>query len=146
MRVVFDTVVLVRGLIGPYGWWGQLVFDHAGHYELLVSTAIVAEYLDVIARPRLAQKIQAVAARDLSAILDIIAAATNVQPLDVPAICRDPADDKFLAAGKAGSARFIISEDKDLLDLGSYEGIQIVTAETFLGMLETDGTPGGQSR
>jgi predicted nucleic acid-binding protein len=41
----------------------------------------------------------------------------------------------FLSA-TAGSARFIVTEDMALLDLSSYEGIQIVRAEAFLRMLD----------
>ena len=136
MRGVFDTVILVRGLINPYSLCGRLVFDHSGSYELIVSSAVVAEYLSVVRRPELVRKYHEVETRDLPAILDIIAAATVVQPVDTPAICRDPEDDKFLAAARAGSARFIVTEDMDLLDPRSYEGIQIVRAEAFLRMLD----------
>ena len=136
MRGVFDTVILVRGLINPYSLCGRLVFDHSGSYELIVSSAVVAEYLSVVRRPELVRKYHEVETRDLPAILDIIAAATVVQPVDTPAICRDPEDDKFLAAARAGSARFIVTEDMALLDPRSYEGIQIVRAEAFLRMLD----------
>jgi uncharacterized protein len=61
-----------------------------------------------------------------------------VHPAEIPAICRDPADDKILAAATTGSARFNVSEDKDLLDLASYEGIPIVTAASFLRFLDSD--------
>jgi putative PIN family toxin of toxin-antitoxin system len=136
MKGVFDTVILVRGLINPYSLCGRLVFDHSGSYELIVSSAVVAEYLSVVKRPELVRKYHQVETRDLPAILDIIATATVVQPVDTPAICRDPEDDTFLAAARAGSARFIVTEDMDLLDLRSCEGIQIVRAEALLRMLE----------
>jgi predicted nucleic acid-binding protein len=55
-----------------------------------------------------------------------------VVPSQLRAVCRDPSDDKFIAAAIAGGASFIVSEDKDLLDLRSYEGIEICTVETFL--------------
>lgn len=41
----------------------------------------------------------------------------------------------ILAAALAGQVDFIVSEDKDLLDLGAYEGIRIVNAATFLALL-----------
>jgi predicted nucleic acid-binding protein len=63
--------------------------------------------------------------------------------MDTPAVCRDPEDDKFLAAARVGSARFIVTEDMDLLDLGSYEGIQILRAEAFLLVLEAHGKTEG---
>jgi putative PIN family toxin of toxin-antitoxin system len=136
MKVVIDTVVLVRSLIGPYSWWGRLVFDYPERYELVVSPPIVAEYLNVVHRPRLLRKFQAVATRDLRTILNFVANATVVQPLSTPAVCRDPGDDKFLAAAKSSGARFIVTEDADLLEIGTYETTTIVSSEAFLRMLD----------
>lgn len=137
MRVVLDTVILVRGLINPQSSCGRLVFDYAGAYLTIVSPPIVAEYLAVLWRPELQRKYRGGAGRDPHAILDVIARATTVEPVETPAVCRDPEDDKFLAAAEIGSARFIVTEDRDLLDLGSYEGIQIVSAAAFLRILES---------
>lgn len=139
MRVVLDTVVLVRALMAPHGWWGRLLFDHGDSYDMLVSAAIVAEYLEVINRPALVAKYRTIATRDLRTVRARIAAALVVQPAATPRVSRDPADDKVLAAALAGSANYIVSEDADLLTLGSYEGIQIVSAETFLRLLEEPG-------
>jgi putative PIN family toxin of toxin-antitoxin system len=139
VRVVFDTVVLVRGLLEPSSWSGRLLFDLSNAYEWVVSPDIVTEYREVIRRPRLVKKYRSVANYDLQTLLARIATATLVTPAQTPAICREPADDKFLAAAIAGSARFIVSEDKDLLDLGNYAGSQIVTAEAFLRILDGDG-------
>jgi predicted nucleic acid-binding protein len=100
MRGVFDTVILVRGLINPYSLCGRLLFDHSASYELIVSSAIVAEYLRVINRPELVRKYHEVETRDLPAILEIVAKAMVVQAVDTPAVCRDPEDDKFLAAAR----------------------------------------------
>lgn len=55
---------------------------------------------------------------------------------EISSISRDPKDDKFLAAAKAANAHYLISADRDLLDLKEYEGIQIVDVETFLQVLE----------
>ena len=136
MRVLFDTVVLVRGLINPGSPWGRLLFEQASGYTWIVSPQIVDEYLEVLRRPRLVRKYRDVETRNLAAMLDLIATAIVVQPTAIPAVCRDPEDDKFLAAAKAGRARFIVTEDMDLLDLSCYEGIQIVRAEAFLRMLD----------
>jgi putative PIN family toxin of toxin-antitoxin system len=122
MRVVFDTVILVRCLLDPYSWSGRLLFERNDAYEWVVSPAIVAEYLEVIKRPRLVNKYNSIEQRDLKAILAQIATATMVHPTHVPAVCRDSGDDKFLAAAKTGNASFIVSEDKDLLALAAYEG------------------------
>ncbi|MDQ3692104.1 MAG: putative toxin-antitoxin system toxin component, PIN family [Chloroflexota bacterium] len=98
MIAVFDTVVLLRGLIKPNGWSSRILFDHFADYNLVVSPAIVAEYLEVLRRPELDRKYQSIAARDLHAILHLIERAIVVVPTTVLAISRDPTDDKFLAA------------------------------------------------
>lgn len=143
MRVLFDTVVLVRGLINPGSPWGRLLFEQTNDYTWVVSPAVVDQYLEVLRRPRLVRKYRDIETRNLAAMLELIATAVVVQPAAIPAVCRDPEDDKFLAAAKAGSARFIVTEDMDLLDLGTYEGIQIVRAEAFLLVLETHAETGG---
>ena len=50
-------------------------------------------------------------------------------------VVRDPDDDMILACAIAVRAGYLVSRDKDLLSLGEYEGIKIVTPETFLGVL-----------
>ena len=141
MRIVLDTVALVRALINPYSRWGRLVFDYADRYELVVSPAVVAEYLSVLRRPELTEKYRSVATRNPSSLLDFISTAHVVQPQELVAICRDPADDKFLDLAKAAAADFIVTADADLLDLGAFEGTAIITAETFLRLIEQSDPP-----
>lgn len=61
---------------------------------------------------------------------DLRALAVVVTPLAVPRVVpTDPDDDHVLAAAFTGMADLIASGDKrDLLPLGSYQGIPIVTA------------------
>jgi uncharacterized protein (DUF4415 family) len=47
-------------------------------------------------------------------------------------IVRDPNDDMILACAVATSASHVVTRDDDLLSLGTYEGIAIVTPEAFL--------------
>ncbi len=136
MRVVFDTVVLVHGLINPGSPWGRLLFEQANSYTWIVSPSVVGEYLEVLRRPRLVRKYRDVETRNLAALLDLIATAVVVQPTAIPAVSRDPEDDKFLAAAKTGSAHFIVTEDADLLDIGFSEETAIISAGAFLRMLD----------
>jgi putative PIN family toxin of toxin-antitoxin system len=52
-------------------------------------------------------------------------------------ICRDPNDDMVLECGVLAGADFIISGDKDLLTIGNYEGIKILSPREFLDLHET---------
>jgi predicted nucleic acid-binding protein len=44
----------------------------------------------------------------------------------------DPSDDKFAECAVEAGAEAIITGDKDLLRLGSYEGIKMMTPRDFL--------------
>ncbi len=49
---------------------------------------------------------------------------------------RDPEDDKFLAAAVEGRAQYVVTGDRDLLELETYRGIEIVTPGAFLAILQ----------
>lgn len=53
------------------------------------------------------------------------------QPLATPA-CRDPDDDWVLAAAIAGQAEAIVTGDSDLLALGVYQRIAILSPPQFI--------------
>lgn len=139
MRVVFDTVVLVRALINPYSRWGRLLFDHADAYVLVVSRPVLTEYIEVLQRPELTRKYRSLATHNPHTVLDLLANAVVVEPAEILPVARDPKDDPFLATATAGNADYLVSEDRDLLDLGTYEGVEIITATTFLERLDLSG-------
>jgi predicted nucleic acid-binding protein len=45
--------------------------------------------------------------------------------------CRDPKDDKFLELAVNGRADLIVSGDTDLLVLGAFRGIPVITPAAF---------------
>jgi putative PIN family toxin of toxin-antitoxin system len=50
----------------------------------------------------------------------------------VSGISRDPNDDFILECATVGNAALIVTGDKDLLSLGQYEGIRILTPRQYL--------------
>lgn len=46
-------------------------------------------------------------------------------------IVRDPRDDMVVACAVDGQADTVVSRDKDLLSLGTFQGIAIITPEAF---------------
>ena len=135
ISAVFDTVVLVRALINRRGPGGRLVFEHAAQYRPIISPPIVAEMFEVIQRPRIVRKFRNVSQEDLETILSLTARAEVVEPEAIPAVSRDPKDDKFLATAVLADADYLVSEDQDLLVLGEHAGVTIVDAATFLGLI-----------
>jgi putative PIN family toxin of toxin-antitoxin system len=138
VRVVFDTVGFVRGLINPSSRWGRILFVHADDYRLVLSREIVEEVLAVLERPSLARRFSTLAGRDARAVLALIADAESVELSEIPNVSRDQNDDMILATARAANADFLVTEVKDLLVLGAYAGIPIITAEAFLSVLESE--------
>ena len=71
--------------------------------------------------------------RDISTVV--------VQLPEIRVIERDPKDDMIVSCAVAVGANYIISRDRDLLDLGNYQQIQIVTPEQFMRILGYERTP-----
>ena len=59
--------------------------------------------------------------------------ATEVYvPGDLHGVCRDPNDDMVFECAVLAGARVIIAGDKDLLAVGTYEGIRVLRPREFL--------------
>lgn len=136
LRVVFDTVVFVCGMINPHSVWGGLIFDELpDSYTLYFSKPILQEILEVLNRPLLKRKYRTIARRGMPELLNIFAQADVVEITEIEPASRDPNDNKFLATAQAAQASYLVSEDQDLLTLGEYNGIHIITAAAFVRIL-----------
>jgi putative PIN family toxin of toxin-antitoxin system len=56
----------------------------------------------------------------------------QISPVKQVQICRDPDDNRILECAVEGQADFIVTGDKDLLVLGHFQNIPILTARQFL--------------
>ena len=75
-------------------------------------------------------------------MLESVKRAETVELDKIPTVSGDPQDDKFLATPCACGANHLVSEDDDLLVLGSYGGAQVVRCASFLRMLERQQSQG----
>jgi uncharacterized protein len=129
VRAVIDTNVLLSGLL----WRGKshILIEHvrAGTLSLVSSPALLAELAEVAAR----RKFKDILARSntdpklMLAQVRMLAETVDPPPLPEPT-SRDADDDAVLALAAAARPDLIITGDKDLLVLGAYAGIPIVTA------------------
>ncbi len=138
MRVVLDTNIVMSALL----WRGipyQLLqaIRQATSIQLYASAVLLEELADVLSRPSLAGRLAVIGRSAEEVLLDYISV---VQIVEAPAlaqpVCRDPDDDAVLALGIAAQAELIVSGDKDLLVLGQYARIPIVTARAAIEALE----------
>lgn len=139
MRAVLDTVIVVRALINQHGHWGHVLFGLRDRYQMVISPEIIREVLDVLHRSSLRGRFPQIDDRALARALSALAGAEIVLPPEEVRVCRDPNDDKFFACAVAGQADYIVSEDKDILDVGEYQGIRTVSATEFIRLVEERG-------
>lgn len=135
---VLDSVVLVSALLTPGGVASDVVRQaRDGVFTCCLSDEILAETQRVLVEtPRLRQR-YTYNDEDVEAFILSLRAAvrlvTNVPPL--AGIVRDPNDDMVVACAIAAAADYVVSRDEDLLSLGAYEGIAMITPDVFMTLL-----------
>lgn len=138
VRAVLDANVFVSAAIRPEGPPGRIVeqFLRTDAFTLVLSDAIVDEAMQALAYPKVRRCVR----RGLDPALwmeDLVLLADFVSDIaSVPAVSKDPDDDKYLAAAIAGRASFVVTGDPHLLTVGEHEGVRIVTPRAFLDFLE----------
>jgi uncharacterized protein len=96
----------------------------------LVTPAILAEYADVLRRPRFA--LDEATLHRWAELLSLW--TVNIgSPPEVPDFPRDPKDAPFLAAALAANADYLITGDRDLLQAKDAVATRIVTVAEFGG-------------
>ena len=140
MRLVLDTNIVVSALIWGGTPYKLLQAATDGGVELFSSPMLLAELNRVLAREHLSSCLAKQASSAEQAIGFYGELAISVSPLVTPrAVPRDADDDHVIAAALAAGADLVVSGDADLLSLGSFEGIAIVTASAALARIESSG-------
>ena len=126
MRIVLDTNVLIAAFIAR-GVCHQLLEYCVGNHDLVTSEFILDEV-----REKLVEKFEytAEAGDEVVRLLRSRMEVVIPVPLDAP-VCRDEDDDNILAAAATGNCECLITGDKDLLVLKSFQGIDIISPSDF---------------
>ncbi len=128
-RIVADTNVLVSGLLfeGPPRRFLDLAVT--GRIELAISPAMVEELQGVLSRARFGLTPQQVT----MIVAQVVQTAIVVKPGRRIDICaEDPDDNMILECAVEARAVAIVSGDRHLVKLASFEGIRIVRPQVFL--------------
>jgi putative PIN family toxin of toxin-antitoxin system len=128
MRVVADTNVLISAFL--FGGLPShfMDFGWSGAFDLVTSAPLVEELEE-----KLRGKFAVPDGKVQVFVEQLRKSAFVIQPgLTLNAVPGDEDDNRVLECAVAGRADFIVSGDKHLLRLGSYEGIAILTVRQFL--------------
>jgi len=133
VSVVLDTNILISSI--GFGGKPRKILNLALEHRLQVisSPLLLAELDDVISKkfPLLAENVKKIH-KHLNKRFKI------VNPKKSLHIVRDEPDNRVLEAALQGKCQYIVTGDRDLLDIGTYEKIKIVTPNDFLTLLENN--------
>ena len=138
MRVVIDTNVLISALLKANSGPASIVsLWRSGEVELVVSLEVIDEIARVLDYPKIKKRVSSEEAARFLTLL--YTSATIVQSNEkVAAVDADPDDNKFVALALASGAEYIVSGDAHLLDVGTYQDIEILTPAQFIANVLPD--------
>jgi uncharacterized protein len=135
MKVVLDTNILLVSIAKKSAY--RLIFDSllSNKFDLIISNDILSEYTEIIAL-----KTNVMVATNIS---EMLLALSNVQKQDVfykwNLIDADKDDNKFVDCAIAGSADYLVTNDKHFNCLKSIEfpKLSLLNIDGFMDLLIT---------
>lgn len=150
LEAVFDCNVFLRATIQSQGpAYRCLSLLDSGRYTLYFCQEIAAEISDVLRRPSLRERFPMLTEENVNDLLQKLK-RQGVEITNVPETfryARDPDDEVYVNLALITSAQYLVTHDKDWLDLMShgneeassfrhrFPGLQIVDPQAFLDAL-----------
>lgn len=139
IRAVLDTNVLVSGLLRrhPAAPSVQLLDAwRGGDFELVLSSEILAEVERTLGKPYFRARLSD---DQIERALTLLRRRSHLVPVsvDVQSVATHPEDDLILATAISGPADYLVTGDRDILDLGNFRGIEIKSPRDFLNVLQS---------
>ena len=137
MRVVLDANKLLAGLFtrGVCERVLDICWDPIFGILVVCSEHILGEFA-----ANATAKFRAPADEVADAVDKLRQRVELVEPNEVPTdACRDPDDLPVLGAATAGTADYLVTGDSDLLTLGAFQGIPIISPREFYDRVRGNG-------
>lgn len=131
LKIVIDTNVFVSAGLGGFVSSKIIEAFVERRFSLLISPPLFNEPKEVLARKEF----------DLNELIQekiltfIETRAEFVTPEVKVDICRDPKDNVVLECALSGKADVVVTGDRDLLVLSSFEKVSIITPRQFIKIL-----------
>ncbi len=128
MRVVFDTNVFISALAIPGGRAEEALLRILdGRDELYVAKAIIHEVVSVLGR-KFARDTEELAR--MAVFLAEIGHVVN--PIRTTTLLDDEGDNRILECAVTAEVESIVTGDREMLSLGSFEGARILSLREYL--------------
>lgn len=137
-KVVLDSTVLVSVFLAKAGVSAELLHKAKdGGFDMCLAAEILEEvqrallqYQKIRKRYHYSDQTVIQFVQNLRIVAHLI---TGLPSIDV--VNSDPNDNMVVACALKARADYIVTRDNDLLSLGNYEDIKVVTPENFMGIL-----------
>ncbi len=128
IKVIIDTNIFISFLIGKKL---RSLKDLIIKFDLVLifSEQNIEELLTVTSRDKFRKYFNKEDVIDLISFIKIVGQVLEIN--EIEEVCRDPKDDFLLALAKESKAHFLVSGDKDLLDLLRYQKTRIISTSQF---------------
>ena len=128
-RIIIDTNLWISFLITKdFSKLDEIIFSR--HGILIFSQELLEEFLEVAKRPKFRRFFTAEHIEEILETIheyaDFVKVYTKVE------VCRDIKDNFLLSLSIDGNADYLLTGDKDLLELEKYGGTSIKTISSFL--------------
>lgn len=136
IKIVLDTNVLISSLLFKGELAGVVHLWKKGRIIPIFSRDTFDEVMTVLEYPKFSlteREIKVIIEEEVLPYFEVIEVTDKIK-----GICRDAADDKFIACAVSASADFIVSGDNDLLDIGRYKSVKILSASELLRMFKSE--------
>lgn len=136
MRAVLDTNVVISATLARGGNEDRILRAWRRRaFELVLSPAILEEMARALFYARI-QRARWLTEQETIELIELLAHESVLVPGKARLrVSRDPEDDKFLSAALDAEAEYVVTGDRDLLDLGAYRTVRVVAPATFLKIL-----------
>jgi putative PIN family toxin of toxin-antitoxin system len=140
VRIVIDTNIWIAGLLWKGDAWRLLKLAEAGKVEICLAYPMLLELEEVLGYELFQARLQIldVTPAQLAAYALSLVTAVDASRPHLPIVVVDPDDDIFLLCAVEARATYVVTNDRHLLALKSYQGIEIVKVEDFLAQTSAD--------
>lgn len=133
-KAVLDSTILVSAFLRKQGLAAQLL-DYAvrGAFDFCFTEAIIEETCNVLLNCEHLCLNFPYTNKDVEEYRTLLGTlARPVHNLPAVHVCRDPEDDYVIATALGVGALYLVSYDKDLLDLDTYQNVHMIRPEAFI--------------